>query len=113
MSNITEHWNREDLYVYTLLYCANADFDESIYEEAEIKAKYPTANYAQIHKTFDEDNDAVRAERILSVAKAHKMNKEDFEDLMDFIPTVIKADGHVSPEEEMMLHGLHELLNSL
>jgi hypothetical protein len=32
---------------------------------------------------------------------------------MEFIPTVMKADGHVSPEEEMMLHGLHELLNSL
>ncbi|MCB9187763.1 MAG: hypothetical protein H6599_00635 [Flavobacteriales bacterium] len=113
MNSSTEHWSKSDLFVYTLLYCANADFNESIYEEAEIKAKYPTVNYTEIHKIFDQDNDRVRAERILSVAKAHQMDKSDFDELMAFIPTVIKADGHVSPEEEMMLHGLHELLSGL
>ncbi len=113
MSTSTEHWNREDLFVYTLLFCANADFEESVYEEAEIKTKYPTANYEHIHTTFDRDNDAQRAERILEVARAHNMDKTDFDDLLTFIPTVMKADGHVSPEEEVVFHGLQELLNSL
>lgn len=113
MKSPTEHWNKEDLFVYTLLFCMNADFDESIYEEAEIKAKYPTANYEQMHEFFMNDNDAMRAERILDVAKSHKMVKADFEDMMNFVPTVLKADGKVTVEEEMMFHGLNELLNAL
>lgn len=113
MNLSTEHWSKEDLFVYTLMYCANADFEESIYEEAEIKAKYPTANYDVLHQDFEKDNDATRAEKILAVARMHKMDRSDFKDLMEFIPIVMKADGNFSPEEEMMLHGLHELINTL
>lgn len=109
----TEHWSKEDLFVYMLLYCANADYNESIYEVAEIKAKYPTAKYELLHKDFEADNDATRDEKILMVAKRHNMDKSDFDDLMNYIPTVIKADGHASQEEKMMMHGLHELLNGL
>lgn len=108
-----EHWSREDLFVYMLLCCANADFDESIEEVAEIKAKYPTARYKLLHKDFEADADSLRDEKIIRVARAHSMDKSDFKDFMEFIPTVIKADGHSSPEEEMMLHGLNELLNGL
>jgi len=113
MRSSTEHWSKEDLFVYTLLFCAYADFEESIYEEAEIKSKYPTANYEHIHDVFLADNDTATAEKILNVANAHNLCKSDFDDLMEFIPTVMKADGHVSVEEQMMLHGLHELLNGL
>jgi hypothetical protein len=113
MSTTVSHWHKEDLFVYALLFCANADLEESIYEEAEIKAKYPTANYDLIHQEFMADNDATRAEKILECARAHNMTKGDFDELFEFIPTILKADGHVSAEEQMMLHGLQELLNAL
>lgn len=113
MSSDTTHWHKEDLFVYTLLYCANADLNESVYEEADIKAKYPTVNYNHIHEEFEQDNDIARANKIVNTARHHQMTKADFDDLMAFIPNLMKSDGHISPEEQTFLHGLNELLNSL
>lgn len=113
MKSMTEHWTKEDLFVYTLLYCAHADFDESIYEEAEIKAKYPSSNYKLIHEEFIRDSDFERTEKIMRFAQTHQMNRNDFDDLLNYIPTLLNADGKISPEEEVVLHGLHEMINSL
>ncbi|MCB9197603.1 MAG: hypothetical protein H6600_04035 [Flavobacteriales bacterium] len=113
METTTPHWNKEELFTYTSLYCANADLQEDIYEVADIKSHYPTVHFDIIHKEFENDNDVDRANKIINAAKRLGYSKEDFNEVFSFMNKLIGSDGHVSAEEQMFLHGLHELLNGL
>lgn len=113
METPTPIWNKEELFTYTALYCANADLREDIYEIADIKTKYPTVHFDIIHTEFEADNDFERANKIINSAQYLGLKKDDFDDLLNFMTQLTHADGRLSAEEEIFLHGLHELLNTL
>ena len=57
MEETSPNWTKEELKIYILIYCANADFSESKLETEYIKSKIQTSNFDKIHAEFENDND--------------------------------------------------------
>lgn len=57
MKSKNTSWTKEELQIYTLLLCANADSDESEDEVAIIKTKTNTQTFNKIYAEFSEDSE--------------------------------------------------------
>ena len=70
MINTTSHWTRAELKAYILLFCAHADLTESNEEAQLIMQKVGRDRFAKVHKTFEQDNDFQRIEKIKHKVKS-------------------------------------------
>ena len=52
MNNNIPNWTKEELKIYILIYCANADFSESKFEVDYIKSRTKTDNFKKNHAEF-------------------------------------------------------------
>ncbi|MFD1551772.1 hypothetical protein DNU06_02265 [Putridiphycobacter roseus] len=104
------NWTKEELKIYLLIYCANADFSETKSEIAFIKSKIKTSNFEQLHAEFDKDNDYQSIQKIQLSMKENGYSKEDKDALFEDIKAVFLRDDKYDVLEQNLMIGLGHLL---
>ena len=108
MKESSTHWTKEDLKIYILICCSNADFVESKKEIEYIKSKIKSSNFDKIHAEFEEDNDYQSIQKIQDALKVHQL--EDKDELIQEIKELFLVDHHFDAVEENLLLGLKHML---
>ena len=65
------HWNKQELQVYILLLCANADNDETEKELTMIKSKVTPETFAKMYQLFSGDSEEKQLENIKEAVHDH------------------------------------------
>lgn len=110
METTPTNWSKEELKAYILLYCANANFNETKEEDELIKSRVGKQRFDKIHKEFDKDNDYQRITKIQDALSYHKYSKEQINLLLKDIEEVFFADGEFDILEKNLLLGLKHIL---
>jgi len=101
-------WTKEELKIYILIYCSNANFTESKLEVNFIKSKLTNSNFEKIHAEFDQDNDYQSIEKIISSVKEHGYENKKI--LMKEIMELFLSDGKYDILEQNLYRGLKHIL---
>ena len=109
MVDYTTNWTSEELTIYTLIFCANADFSESVVEDDYIKSKITSTNFDKIHKEFEQDNDYTSIQKIQHSLERLGYTKSDKEKLLAEIKALFMCDEHFDILEQNTLLGLKHL----
>jgi hypothetical protein len=109
MKPITTTWNKEELKTYLLIYCAHADFHESIVEMDYIYSKHPSGHFDAIHKEFEGDNDFISVQKITNTVERLELTPSEITALKNEIKLLFLADGEFDTQEENLLRGLTHL----
>ena len=100
---MAENWTKDDLRMYLLIYCANADFVESPEEMEYIKSKIGHSDFAKMHAEFEKDNDYQSIQKIQKAYEA--LDYASHDDLLDEIREFFKSDGEFDTlERNLMLY---------
>ena len=110
MSAANTNWTKEDFIIYTLIYCANADYVEEKLELDFIKTKINTSNLENLKAEFSEDNDYASIEKIYDYIKLHNYTQEDKQKLLEDIKALFMSDGNYDTLEYNMMLGLKKIL---
>jgi hypothetical protein len=110
MQEFETNWTRQELKAYILIYCANADFNESKEETDLITEKIPQADFDHIHDEFDKDNDYQSIQKIQAALKKYDYTKDELEVLLGRIKELFLADGNYDVLEQNLYRGLHRIL---
>ena len=110
MKEFDTSWSREELKVYLMIYCANADFHESKIESDFIKAKHPDTDFDAIHEEYNEDTDFQRIQKIRLTAKRHNYSKPEIDELFEEMKTLFKSDRDFDLLEANLLRELSHLI---
>ncbi|MFT4663065.1 MAG: hypothetical protein ACI8XB_003358 [Patiriisocius sp.] len=110
MTENTTNWTKEELKVYILIYCANADFTESKFEINYIKSKIETSSFDKIHAEFENDNDYSSIQKIQSSMEQHNYNNEETDSLLAEIKELFLSDSEFDALEQNLFRGLKHIL---
>ena len=93
MNNYEAHWTKEELLVYTLIYCANADHHESSIETSIIKSKIQHSDYDKLKAEFEKDSPFARIQKIKDAFDRNEYNLDEKEQFFDDIRDIFLSDG--------------------
>lgn len=110
MSEYSTTWKRNELKAYILLYCANANYNESPEEVELIRAKVDKSRYQAIHAEFDEDNDYQSIQKIEAAIDRLDYAKSDINQLIVEMRELFNSDGHFDAAEKVLFLGLKKIL---
>jgi len=103
------HWTKDELKTYLLIYCANADFSETKTEIEYIKKHTHNGHFNKMHAEFDKDNDFESIQKIKSSLELHKY--DDLEGLTNEIKALFTVDDkQLDILEENLLRMLKHIL---
>ena len=105
-----ENWSKEDLRVYIMLYCANADSNIDKDEIEFIKNKTHNAKYNDLRKEFDKDNDYQGTQKIEGAIKRLGYNENQIEVLVEELKELFWADGNFDTMENAILRHIKRIL---
>jgi uncharacterized tellurite resistance protein B-like protein len=105
---MSTNWTKEDLMVYTLIYCANADLHESKLEVEYIKSKILNSDYDALHHEFKADKDYQAFDKICSAIKDLKI--DDTKEIINEIMKTFNSDGKYSTLEQVLFKGLNKII---
>jgi len=108
MSNTT--WTKEDFMIYTLLYCANADFVEEKLELDYIKSRMNTSNLENLKQEFNKDNDYTSIQKIYGYIEGHNYTDEDKQQLLEEMQNLFASDGKYDNLEHNLMLGLKKII---
>lgn len=111
MGEFTTGWTKEELKIYTLIYCANADYFESQLEMNFIKSKVDESNFEKIYLEFKSDNDYMSVQKIKHTMENLGYSNEDKDKLFDEMRGVFLADGKYQSLEQNLHRALTNILN--
>lgn len=103
------NWTKNDLKTYTLIYCANADFTESKVEIDFIKSKIKNANFDQLHKEFELDNDYQSIQKMQAAIRENNYSDAEIDQLIADIKALFLTDNDFDILEQNMLLGLKRI----
>lgn len=106
-----DYWNKDDLRVYILLYCANADLVTKDEELAYISEKINSAKYDAIKKEFDNDNDFQSIKKIEESISHLGYDKNDIAILTKELEELFWSDGAFDTMERAIMRHLKHLFN--
>lgn len=109
MKEFNTGWTKEELKIYTLIYCANADYFESQFEINYIKSKVKKSNFDKIYAEFKSDNDFTRIQKINQTVKTLGYTNEEKDLLFDEMRELFLTDGKYHSLEQ----NLHKALNNI
>lgn len=112
MEEFNTNWSQEELKAYILLYCSNADFEESKPEMNYIKSKLTDLNIDAIHAEYEEDNDYQSIQKIRSTLNRLEYNKDRIDALEKDIKELFLVDGEYDTLEKNLFIGLKRILES-
>jgi len=110
MNKKITNWTKEELKVYILIYCANADFSESKFEVDFIKSKIKTNNFEKIHAEFEEDNDYQSIQKIQLSVEEHGYTNDEKNRLFGEIKELFLSDKKYDVLERNLYLGLSQIL---
>ena len=110
MNKKITNWTKEELKVYILIYCANADFSESKFEVDFIKSKIKTNNFEKIHAEFEEDNDYQSIQKIQLSVEEHGYTNDEKNRLFGEIKELFLSDKKYDILERNLYLGLSQIL---
>lgn len=96
-NNFETNWDKNEFTAYVLLYCSQADFEETNSERGLIVEKVGKESYNHIHEELEKDNDYTRIQKIMAGAK--RLNY-DHEKLVGEMKEVFFADGDFDAVEK-------------
>ena len=105
-----DYWNKDDLRVYVLLYCANADLVFKEEEQVYINEKIDSAKYNKILKEFNDDNDYQSIKKIEESIAHLGYNEEQLNTLIAEMKELFWADGDFDNVERAILRQLEHIL---
>ncbi len=105
---MSSNWTNEELKIYILIYCSNADFLESKIETDYIRSKIKNGNFDKIHQEFEKDNDYQSIQKIQSSIIEH--NHDNVESLLQEIKELFLTDDCFDIMEQNLYLGLKHLL---
>lgn len=109
MEEFSTKWTKEELKIYTLIHCANADYFESQFEINYIKSKIKDSDFDQIYTEFKKDNNYTRIQKINhSIERLGYSNKEK-DLLFDEMRELFLSDGKYHSLEQ----NLHRALSNI
>ena len=104
------NWSKKELVAYILLYIANSDLHETNDEKDFIMSKVDRITFADVHKTFDEDNDYQCIQKIIKGVETHDYFRNDYAELFVDIKLMLYADGEAVDMEEATFMYLRKIL---
>ena len=104
------NWTKEDLKIYLLIYCANADFSESKHELNFIKEKIQNSNLDKIRDEFEKDNEYQSIQKIQTAIKEHGYSKIAINSLFEEIKELFISDDNFDTQEQNLFRGLNKIL---
>jgi uncharacterized protein YlbG (UPF0298 family) len=110
MTDFTTTWTKEELKIYMLIYCANANFKESEDEIDFIKSKIESSDFKKIHKEFEKDNDYQSIEKIRAAVDRFGYTKDDTDELIKEMEGLFASDDDFDTLEQNMFLGLKHIL---
>lgn len=110
MNNNITNWTKEELKIYILIYCANADFSESKFEVDFIKSKIKTDNFEKIHAEFEDDNDYQSIQKIQLSIEKHGYTNDEKNRLFGEIKELFLSDKKYDVLERNLYLGLSQIL---
>jgi hypothetical protein len=110
MSEFLTSWSKEELKVYLLIYCANADFHETEVETDFIKSKTTVASFDQLHHEFNKDSDFQRIQKIRLTVKRHEYSREQLDDLFEEIKEMFLMHEEYDLLEQNLLRELNHVV---
>lgn len=110
MKEFKTGWTKEDLTIYTLIYCANADFYESQIEIDHIKSKIKKSDFDAIYNEFNKDNAVVRVQKIKQTIENLGYSEDEKESLFDDMREVFLTDGKFQSLEQKLHTALVNIL---
>ena len=105
------NWTKEDLKIYLLIYCANADFSESKQEINFIKEKIKNSNFEKIRNEFEKDNEYQSIQKIQSTIKELEYSKVAINSLFEEVKELFISDDNFNTQEQNLFRGLNKILN--
>ena len=110
MKKSNTNWTKEELKVYILIYCANADFSESKFEVDFIKSKIKTSNFENIHAEYEQDNDYQSIQKIQLSMEEHGYTNDEKDRLFGEIKELFLSDKKYDILEQNLYRGLSHIL---
>ncbi len=106
-----DYWNKDDLKVYILLYCANADLILKKEEKHYIHQKIGSAKYDAIREEFNEDNDHQSIAKIYESLGHLGYNLKQIDALISEVKELFWSDGKFDQIEQAVFRQLKHILN--
>ena len=110
MSDSSNHWSKNDLQAYLLLYCANADFIGKEEELELITSKVNSSDYKAISKEFDKDNDYQSIQKIQDAVNRLNLSEGQIDELIAETKELFLSDGDFAAAERALFTGIKKLL---
>jgi len=112
MKEFDTNWTKEELKVYILIFCANANFSESKVETAFIKSKTIGNRFERIHNEFDKDNDYQSIQKIRLTLEKYGYSKDDTGRLFKEVKELFLSDGKYDILEQNLFRGLNHIFGN-
>jgi hypothetical protein len=112
MKEFDTTWTKEELKVYILIFCANANFSESKAETAFIKSKTIGNCFERIHDEFDKDNDYQSIQKIRSALDKYGYLKDDRGRLFKEVKELFLSDGKYDILEQNLFMCLNHVFGN-
>ena len=110
MSEFETTWSKEDLKIYLMIFCANADFQESTPELTFIKSQVHTSDFDKIHKELEKDNDYASLQKIQHAIKRLNCTQEEIDNLRLYMKELFMSDQKFDILERNLDRALDHLL---
>lgn len=110
MENGRTTWSKDELQIYILLLCANADGKESREEMELIKAKIDSNVFDRIYREFSGDADEVRFEKIQDCVALHDYSHRELLHLKKEMRKIFMSDKNIVMMERNLARVLGNML---
>lgn len=110
MTSKTNNWNKQELKIYILLLCANADSHESKEEIDLIKSKTNSETFEKIFKEFSKDSEDESLAKIDENIQLHYISRTELIDLQNEISEVFFSDNVITMMEKNLARILDNII---
>ncbi|MFT4849926.1 MAG: hypothetical protein ACI83B_002474 [Sediminicola sp.] len=109
MKNEHPNWSKNELKIYILLLCAQADWNVTPEEIAFIKSKTTTEIFDRIKKEASRDNQDISLDKIEAAIEGHRFSTMELIELKKEIKDVFNSDNNFTLKERY----IDEILDNL
>jgi len=110
MKTYDTNWNKEELLIYLLIYCANSDHHESGIETSFIKSKINKSDYDNLKAEFEKDSPFARIQKIKDAYDRNEYNVQDKEQLFEDMRDLFLTDGRFSNSEQKLFQYITNII---
>lgn len=105
-----KNWKASEFQTYLLLYCANADINQSAEELRFIKERVDKSDFRAIQTVFNNDTDYQSLTRLQEYVKEHDLSDKDLNAHFKEVKTLFKIDGDYDQMEKHLMNVLKSIL---